>query len=50
MTHKNMLGMFVHFGPYAKLGIHEQALARLRLDHKEYEEMALSWGKKKTEK
>ena len=44
MTHKNMLGMFVHFGPYAKLGIHEQALARLRLDHKEYEEMALSWN------
>ena len=35
--------MFVHFGPYAMTEIHEQALARLRLDHKEYEKMAMSF-------
>ena len=44
MTHKNMLGLFVHFGPYAMLGIHEQALARCRIDREEYEAMAMQFN------
>ena len=44
MTHKNMLGMFIHFGPYAMTEIHEQALARLKMDHAEYERMAMAWN------
>ena len=44
MTHENMLGMFIHFGPYAMTGIHEQAFARCRMDREAYEEMAMSFN------
>ena len=37
---QNRFGLFVHFGLYAALGYHEQALARLDLDHAEYERLA----------
>ncbi len=40
MTHKNMLGMFVHFGIYALTEIHEQTLARCQMKHEEYEKLA----------
>lgn len=36
---QNRFGMFVHFGLYASLGYHEQALARLDLDHGDYERL-----------
>ena len=37
MVFNNKFGMFIHFGLYSNLGIHEQALARYNLDKKEYE-------------
>ena len=36
----NKFGMFIHFGPYAMTGLHEQALARYDISHNEYEKMA----------
>ena len=44
MTHKNMLGMFIHWGVYSPLGLHEQALARYGLDKAEYERAAMSFN------
>ena len=38
--HENKLGMFIHWGLYSMLGMHEQALARYDLDSAEYEAMA----------
>ncbi|MBR4941267.1 MAG: alpha-L-fucosidase [Clostridia bacterium] len=37
---KNIFGMFVHWGIHSILGQHEQALARLGMDNKEYEALA----------
>ena len=37
ITHENKLGMFIHWGVYSMTGFHEQALARLNIDHSEYE-------------
>ena len=39
ITHKNKLGMFVHWGLYSITGFHEQALARLDMNHADYEAM-----------
>ena len=36
MTHENKFGMFVHWGIYSQLGLHEQALARYNIPHEEY--------------
>ena len=44
MTHENKLGMFIHWGGYSILGAHEQALARLDLEHEEYEKTMLSFN------
>ena len=38
-----MLGMFIHWGIYSALGLHEQALARYDLDKAEYEKLYLSF-------
>lgn len=35
----NRFGMFIHWGLYAMLGMHEQALARFDLDKSEYERL-----------
>ena len=43
MTHENKLGMFIHWGGYSILGLHEQALARYDLDHGEYEKTMLAF-------
>ena len=37
LTHENKLGMFIHWGLYSFMGLHEQALARFNIDHSEYE-------------
>ena len=39
----NRFGMFVHFGLYASLGYHEQALARQSLDRNAYERLRESF-------
>ena len=39
ITHENKLGMFVHWGIYSMTGFHEQALARLDMNHADYEAM-----------
>ena len=39
MTHENRFGLFIHWGLYALPARHEQALARLNLDRKEYESL-----------
>ncbi len=44
VTHDNKFGMFIHWGPYAALGLHEQALARYNLPHDEYESMAMQFN------
>lgn len=36
--------MFIHWGPYATLGLHEQALARYNIPHADYEEMAMQFN------
>ena len=36
----NLFGMFVHWGIYAQLGLHEQAFARYDIDRAEYEKLA----------
>lgn len=41
---QNRFGLFVHFGPYAAWGIHEQALARIPLDRAEYERRAMEFN------
>ena len=43
MTHENKLGLFIHFGPYALYGVHEQILARFDLGHAEYEDRAMTF-------
>ncbi len=40
----NKFGMFIHWGPYAALGLHEQALARYNIPHDEYESMAAEFN------
>ena len=37
ITHENKFGMFIHWGLYSMTGFQEQALARLDMDHSEYE-------------
>ncbi|MBQ8689278.1 MAG: alpha-L-fucosidase [Clostridia bacterium] len=37
MTHQNKFGMFIHWGTYSMLGLHEQALNKYQLNRKEYE-------------
>ena len=44
MTHENKFGMFVHWGVYSMLGLHEQALARYSLDKSEYEKLMYSFN------
>ncbi len=44
LTHENKLGMFIHWGPYSLTGFHEQALARLNMDHAEYEKLAMTFN------
>ena len=39
----NKLGMFIHWGPYAEYGLHEQALARHGLPHEEYQQKAMAF-------
>ena len=43
MTYENKLGLFIHFGPYALYGVHEQILARFDLEHAEYEARAMAF-------
>lgn len=40
----NKLGMFIHWGPYAEYGLHEQALARHGLPFEEYEKTAMAFN------
>lgn len=40
MAFENKLGMFIHWGIYSMLGLHEQALARYSLDKGKYEALA----------
>lgn len=44
MNFDNKFGMFIHWGPYAALGLHEQALARYNIPHTEYEAMAMQFN------
>jgi len=37
---QNRFGMFIHWGIYSALGIHEQALSRFDLDYADYEALA----------
>ena len=39
LTHENKLGMFIHWGIYSLLGLHEQALARYDMSYEEYESL-----------
>ncbi len=39
MTHENKFGMFIHWGLYAQLGLHEQAIARYDIPHEEYDKL-----------
>lgn len=43
-NNKNKLGLFVHWGVYSMLGLHEQAIARYGLNVEEYEKNALSFN------
>lgn len=40
----NKFGMFVHWGPYAQIGYHEQVLARKDMEHGDYEKIALAFN------
>ena len=40
MIFDNKFGMFIHWGIYSCLGLHEQALARYDISHGEYERLA----------
>ncbi len=44
MKFDNKFGMFIHWGPYATFGLHEQALARYNIPHTEYEEMSMHFN------
>ena len=44
IVHNNKFGMFIHWGPYATLGLHEQALARYNIPYEEYESMAMQFN------
>lgn len=44
MSFYNKFGMFIHWGPYAMLGLHEQALARYNIPHDEYEKTAMQFN------
>lgn len=37
MTHENKFGMFIHWGVYALMGVHEQVFAKLDIPREEYE-------------
>lgn len=39
MTHRNMLGLFIHWGLYAQTGIQEQVFARMDWSREEYESL-----------
>ena len=40
ITHENKLGMFIHWGLYSTVGLHEQAQARYNIPSGEYESLA----------
>ena len=40
----NKFGMFIHWGAYATLGLHEQALARYNVPYDEYESMCMQFN------
>ena len=40
MTHENKLGMFIHWGIYSLIGVHEQVFAKLDIPRDEYEALA----------
>ena len=44
MKFDNKFGMFIHWGPYATFGLHEQVLARYNIPHTEYEEMSMHFN------
>ena len=44
MVFNNKFGMFIHWGPYAQIGYHEQVLARRDMKHSEYEKVALEFN------
>ena len=44
MKFDNKLGMFIHWGVYSTLGLHEQALARYNVPRDEYEHMAMQFN------
>lgn len=44
MGFDNKFGMFVHWGVYSTIGLHEQALARYNIPRDEYEQMALQFN------
>ena len=44
MNFDNKFGMFIHWGPYAALGLHEQPLARYNIPYTEYEAMAMQFN------
>lgn len=44
MTHENKLGMFIHWGLYAQIGLHEQAIARYDLNREAYEALQHSFN------
>ncbi|MBQ8657846.1 MAG: alpha-L-fucosidase [Clostridia bacterium] len=41
---ENKFGLFIHWGLYSMLGLHEQAQARYNIDRKEYEELATKFN------
>jgi len=43
-NNKNKLGLFIHWGVYSVLGLHEQALSRYHLDAEKYEAMAMKFN------
>ena len=44
---ENKFGMFIHWGIYSILGLHEQALARYSLDKEKYEALMHSFNPEK---
>lgn len=44
MKFDNKFGMFIHWGPYSTLGLHEQALARYNIPRDEYEKMSMQFN------
>lgn len=43
MKHENKLGMFIHWGPYALIEEHEQAMAKCSIPKEVYEKMAMGF-------